>query len=108
MLRVGGIDHLDALASGKTTVRSIVGAHVVPRRSILRIGALIGVLGLLAHELQIAVVGALGIATEAFLHRRLTLESAFRMIRGTTDCLGDRRGKAVGRKVLCRRDGSAE
>src|SRR6476646_7263708 len=108
MPRVRGIDHLDALASGKTTVRSIVGAHVVVRRSILGIGPLIRVLGLLANEVQIAVVGGFGIAAETFLHRRLALQSAFRMISGTTDCLGHRPRKSVGRNRLCRGDRSTE
>src|SRR5215471_11406104 len=107
MLGVGGIDHLDALASGRTVI-SIVGAHVVVRRSILGIGSLIRVLRLLAHEFQIAVVGGYGIAAETFLLRRLALQSAFRMIRRTTNSLGDRRGKAVGRNRLCRSDGSAK
>src|SRR6185437_6452781 len=108
MLRVGGIDHLDALASGSTTVRSIVGAHVVVRRSILGISSLIRVLGLLAHDLQIAVVGGFGIAAETFLLRRLALKSAFRMVGWTADCLGDRREKAVGRNHLCRSDCGTE
>src|SRR6185437_6821304 len=108
MLRVGGIDHLDALASGSTTVRSIVGAHVVVRRSILGIGSLVRVLGLLAHELQIAVVGGFGIAAETFLLRCLALQSAFGMVRWTTDRLGHRRGKSVGRNRLCRGNCSTE
>ena len=72
MRGVGGIDHLDALASG-STVRSVVGAHIVVRRSILGIGSLIRVLRLLAHEFQIAVVGGFGIAAETFLPRRFAL-----------------------------------
>src|ERR1700730_9116446 len=96
MLGVGGIDHLDALESG-STVRSIVGAHIVVCRSILGIGSLIRVLGLLAHEFQIAVVGGLRIAAETFLLRRLALQSAFGMVGWTADCLGHRRRKAVGR-----------
>src|SRR5215471_17337360 len=106
MLGVGGIDHLDALASGRTVI-SIVGAHIVVRRSILGIGSLIRVLGLLAHEFQIAVVGGFGIAAETFLLRRLALQSAFRMVGWTADCLGDRRGKAVGRNRLGGDNGSA-
>src|SRR5947208_17097520 len=102
MLGVGGIDHLDALASGRTTISSIVGAHVVVRRSVLGIGSLIRVLGLLTHELQIAVVGSLGVAAETFLHRRLALQSAFGMVGWTAGCLGDRRGKAVAGNHLCR------
>src|SRR5215469_18678772 len=85
MLGVRGIDHLDALASGGTTVVSIVGAVIFVRRSILGIGSLIRVLGLFAHEFQIAVVGGFGIAAETFLLRRLALQSAFRMIPRTTD-----------------------
>src|SRR5689334_12313305 len=108
MLRVGSIDYLDALPSGSTTVRPVVGAHVVVRRSILRIGPLIRVLGLLAHEFQIAVVGALRIAAHAFLQRRLALQSAFRMVGWTAVRLGYRRGKAVGRNHLCGSDGSTE
>src|SRR5215472_10839148 len=97
MLGVGGIDHLDALASGGTTVVSIVGAVTAVRRSILGIGSLIRVLGLFAHEFQIAVVGGFGIAAETFLLRRLALQSAFRMVAGSTDCLGHRGGKSIGR-----------
>src|SRR5215472_12505725 len=108
MLGVRGIDHLDALASGETTVVSIVGAVIFVRRSILGIGSLIRVLGLLAHEFQIAVVGGFGIAAKTFLHRRLALQSAFGMVGWTADCLGHRRRKAVGRNRLCRSDGSAE
>src|SRR5215469_7221383 len=103
MLGVGGIDHLDALASGRTVV-SIVGAHIVVRRSILGIGSLIRPLGLFAHEFQIAVVGGFRIAAETFLLRGLALQAAFGMIGWTADCLGDRPGKAVGRKRLCRGD----
>src|SRR5262245_1220873 len=102
MLGVGGIDHLDALASGGTTVGSIVGAVTAVRRSILGIGSIIQVLGLLTHKLQIAVVGAFRVAAETFLLRRLTLQSAFRMVGWTAVCLGHRRGKAVGRNRLCR------
>src|SRR5215470_757154 len=105
---VGGIDHLDALASGKTSVRSIVTAHIVVRRSILGIGSLKRVLGLLTHEFQIAVVGGFGIAAETFFHRRLALQSALGMFGWTADRLGHRPGKAVGRKGLRRGDGSAE
>src|SRR5215469_9853788 len=108
MLGVGGIDHLDALASGDTTVVSIVRAHVVVRRSILGIGSLIRVLRLFAHEFQIAVVGGLGIATETFLLRRLALQSAFRVVGWTADCLRDGPGKAVGRNRLSRGGRSAE
>ena len=72
MLGVGGIDHLDALESG-STVRSIVGAVTAVRRSILGKCSFKLSLGLLAHEFQIAVVGAFGIAAETFLHRRLAL-----------------------------------
>jgi hypothetical protein len=72
MLGVGDIDHLDALARGRTVI-PIVGAHVVVRRSILGIGSLIRVLGLLADEFEIAVVGALGVATETLLLCRLAL-----------------------------------
>ena len=72
MLGVGGIDHLNALESG-STVRSIVGAVTAVRRSILGKCSLKLSLGLLAHEFQIAVVGALGIAAETFFHRRLAL-----------------------------------
>src|SRR5262249_7014293 len=108
MLRVGGIDHLDALASGKTSVRSIVTAHIVVRRSILGIGSLKRVLGLLAHEFQIAVVGGFGIAAETFLLRCLALQSALGMVGWTADRLGDRPGKAIERNALCRGDRSAE
>src|SRR6478752_3277106 len=97
MPRVGDIDHLDALASGKSTVRSIVGAHVVVRRPILRIRSLIRALRLLAYQLQIAVVGGFGIAAEPFLLRRLALQSAFRMVGWTADRLGHRRWKSIGR-----------
>src|ERR671936_2212252 len=95
MLGVGGIDHLDALESG-STVRSIVGAVTAVRRSILGICSLKLSLGLLAHEFQIAVVGALGIAAETFFHRRLALESAFRLIPRTTIGFGHRSRKRVG------------
>src|SRR5579864_1220687 len=97
MLGVGGIDHLDALAGGGTTVVSIVGAVTAVCRSILGIGSLIRVLGLFAHEFQIAVVGGFGIAAETFLLGRLALQSAFGMFSRTTDCLGHRRGKSIGR-----------
>src|SRR5436190_12377685 len=108
MLGVGGIDHLDALASGGTTVGSIVGAVIFVRRSILGIGSLIRVLGLFAHDFQIAVVGGFGIAAETFLLRRLALQSAFRVISGTTGCLGHRCKKSIGRNRLCRGDRSTE
>ncbi len=88
MCGVGGIDHLDPLAS-VGTVRPIVGAHVVVSGSILGIGSLIRVLGLLTHEFEIAVVAEFGIAAEAFLLRRLALQSTFRTIPGTADCLGN-------------------
>src|SRR6202041_2369229 len=84
---IGDIDRLDALACFRTTVRSIVGAHVEVRRSILGIGSLIRVLVLLAHEFQIAVVGGFGIAAETFLPRGLALQSAFGMIGWTAVCL---------------------
>lgn len=72
MLRIGSIDHRDAgmALQGGILVRSIVGAVTVVRRSILRIGSLASVL---AHELEIAVVGAFGIAAETFFRRRLAL-----------------------------------
>src|SRR5262252_10199039 len=100
MLGVGDIDHLDALASGGTTVVSIVGAVTAVRRSILGIGSLIRVLGLFAHEFQIAVEGGFGIAAETFLLRRLALQSAFGMVGWTADCLGDRPGESIRRNRL--------
>src|SRR5690242_10531467 len=107
MLGIRGIDHLDTLAGGRTVI-SIVGAHVVVRRSILGKGSLIRVLGLLAYELQIAVVGGFGIAAETFLLRRLALQSAFRMVGWTTGRLGDRPWKAIGGNVLRRGDRSTK
>ena len=85
MLGVGGIDHRDAevLLQRSNTVRSIVGAVTVVRRSILRKCSFKLTLGLLAHEFQIAVVGALGIAAEALLLRGLALQSAFGVIPGS-------------------------
>jgi hypothetical protein len=74
MLGVGGIDHLDALESG-STVGSIVGAVTAVRRAILGKCSLKLILGLLAHEFQIAVVGACGVAgsAETFFLRCLAL-----------------------------------
>src|SRR5207249_1144700 len=89
MLGVGGIDHRDAevLLQRSNTVRSIVGAVTGVRRSILRKCSFKLTLGLLAHEFQIAVVGAFGIAAETLLSCGLTLQPAFGVIPGTTDCL---------------------
>src|SRR5205814_9677129 len=100
MLRIGAIDDLNALESS-STVRSIVGAVTEVRGAILGICSLKVSLGLLAHQFQIAVVGGFGIAAETFLLRRLALQSAFRVVGWTADCLGHRRRKAVGRYRLC-------
>jgi len=56
----------------------------------------------LAHEFQIAVVGALGIAAEALFLRGLALQSAFAVILGTTIGFGHRSRKrnALGRARL--------
>ena len=52
----------------------------------------------LAHEFQIAVVGALGIAAEALFLRGLALQSAFGVIPGTTIGFAhrSRKGNALG------------
>jgi hypothetical protein len=56
----------------------------------------------LAHEFQIAVAGALGIAAEALFLRGLALQSAFAVIPGTTIGFGhrSRKGNALGRARL--------
>src|SRR5262245_38703392 len=82
MRGVRDIDHHDAgvLLQG-IIFRSHVGAVIKVRWSVLRKGSLTSEL---AHELQIAIVAALGIAALAFPRGGLALQSAFGPIETTT------------------------
>ena len=90
MRGVGGIHHRDAvmLLQRSIVVGSVVGAVAGVRRPILRICPLACVL---AHELQVAVVGAFGIAVEeALLDCGLPLQPVLGVIPRTALGLGDR------------------
>ncbi len=89
MRGVGGIHHRDTvmLLQQSIVVSSVVGTVADVRRPVLRICSLACVL---AHELQVAVVGSLGIAAEALLDCGLPLQPAFGVIPGTAMGFGYR------------------
>src|SRR5438067_1447413 len=89
MTGVRGIHHRDAvvLLRRSIVVGCVVGAAASVRRPVLRICSLSCVL---PHELQVAVVGAFGIAAETLPECGLPLQPALGMIPRTTMGLGHR------------------
>src|SRR5262249_716218 len=88
ILGVRDVYHHDAgVLLQRIIFRCIVGAVIKERRSVLRKGSLTSEL---AHELQVAVVAAFGIAALAFPRRGLTLQSAFSPIERATMSFGHR------------------